>query len=351
MSRPIPAAAALTAAACLLAACTTAQEAAQEAADEDGGCPVEADTSVTATVALAYQPIPNGDLVVRDEGWLEACLPEATIEWSQFASGAEVVQSFGSGTIDLGLIGSSPMVKVVSPPLDIDARVVWIHDVIGEAESLAARGDVQQIGDLAGGVIAVPYGSTAHLSLLNALDHAGLAVGQDVTVINLSPDAMLGAWERAEIDAAWVWNPTLEVLLETGTVVTSSQDTAATGTRTYDLAAATSAFIDAEPEFLAMWTRLQDLAVRRIQTEPDRAADNIGAQLGIDPAEAAGQLVGYHYLTAAEQAGTEYFGGRLAEDLTRTADFLLAQQEIPAVASSQHYADAVHARAITTVAQ
>lgn len=350
MSRTTRTAAALATVLLLLGACTTAQEAAQDAAPEDTGCPVEVDDTVTATVQLAYQPIPNGDLVVRDEGWLEACLPSATIEWNQFASGAEVVQSFGSGTIDLGLIGSSPAVKVVSPPLNIDAQVVWIHDVIGDAESLVALGDVEEIGDLAGGTIAVPYGSTAHLSLLNALDHAGLTAGSDVTLINLSPDAMLGAWEREEIDAAWVWNPTLEVLLETGTLVMSSEDTAAVGTRTYDLAAGTREFIEAEPEFMVMWTRLQDLAVQQIQDEPDWAAEAIGAQLGIDPAEAADQLVGYVYLTAAEQAGSDYFGGQLAEDLTLTADFLLAQQEIPAVAAPEDYLAAVYTEAIATVA-
>lgn len=334
-----------------LAACTTAQEASDDADSSDTGCPVDVDESVTTTVQLAFQPIPNGDLVVRDEGWLEDCLPNATVEWNQFASGAEVVQAFGSGTADLGLVGSSPAVKVVSPPLNIDAQVVWIHNIIGEAESLVALGDATELTDLAGGTIAVPYGSTAHFSLLNALGDADMEVGEDVSLINLSPDAMLGAWEREEIDAAWVWNPTLEVLLETGTLILSSEDTAEAGTPTYDLAAATTEFIDANPEFMEMWTELQDLAVQQIQEEPDHAGEAIGAQLGVSPDEAAAQLVGYGYLRASEQAGDDYFGGKLAEDLTVTADFLLDQQEIDEVATPEHYAEAVYSEAITAVAE
>lgn len=336
-----------------LAACSTAQEAADDAAGETpagDACPVEVDESVTGTVNIAYQPIPNGDLVVRDAGWLEACLPQATIEWSQFASGGEVVQAFGSGTIDIGLVGSSPATKLVSPPLDIEAQVVWIHDVIGEAESLVTRTDAQSVADLAGATVAVPYGSTAHFSLLNALVEEGLEPGTDLTLINLAPDAMLAAWERGEIDAAWVWNPTLEVLLEDGTIVLSSADTAAAGTPTYDMAAATTAFIEANPEFMVTWTALQDEAVRVIAEEPDRAAEAIGAQLGIDPAEAAVQLEGYVYLRAAEQAGQEYFGGKLAQDLALTADFLLAQQEIAEVAPAEVYEQAVYTDALDQVA-
>lgn len=338
-----------------LSACTTAQEAAREAEERDtteraGACPVDVDETVIAEVNVAFQPIPNGDLVVRDEGWLEACLPNATIEWSQFASGGEVVQAFGSGTIDIGLVGSSPATKLISPPLDIAAQVVWIHDVIGDAESLVTRNGAQSVADLAGATVAVPFGSTAHFSLLNAFADAGLDPDSDLTLINLSPDAMLGAWERGEIDAAWVWNPTLEVLLEDGTIVLSSEDTAAAGTPTYDMAAATTTFIEAQPQFMTVWTALQDEAVRVIHEEPERAAEAIGAQLGIDPAEAAEQMEGYVYLRAVEQAGADYFGGKLPEDLLLTAEFLLAQREIEALAPAEVYEQAVYGAAIDEVA-
>lgn len=362
-TRPTPArrtvvrAAAAGAALLTLAACTTADEASEEAADEAAtgtegdACPVEVNEDITTEVQIAFQPIPNGDLVVRDQQWLEECMPNATVEWSQFASGGEVVQAFGSGSADLGLVGSSPATKAISPPLDIDMQVIWIHDVIGDAESLVALGDAESIEDLEGATIAVPYASTAHFSLLNALSDAGLDPSSDVDLINLSPDAMLGAWEREEIDAAWVWNPTLQELLETGTAIISSEDTAAAGTPTYDMAAATRSFIDSNPEFMALWTELQDHAVQMIQDEPEQAAEAIGAQLGIPPEEAASQMEGYVYLRASEQAGEDYFGGTLSQDLATTAEFLLDQQEIAEVSPPEVYADAVYSEAITQVAE
>ncbi|NUP29194.1 MAG: glycine/betaine ABC transporter substrate-binding protein, partial [Nocardia sp.] len=102
-------------------------------------CPFAPDTSVTATARIGYQAIPNADLYVKDRGLLEACLPNATVTWSQFSSGADVVQAFGAGSIDIGTLGSSPATKAVSAPLNLPVRVLWIHDVIGKSESLVVQ--------------------------------------------------------------------------------------------------------------------------------------------------------------------------------------------------------------------
>src|SRR5690606_11624949 len=159
-------------------------------------CPVEVDEEIDTSVRIAFQPIPNGDLVVKDLGWLEACMPNASIEWIQFASGGEVIQAFGSNSVDLGLVGSSPATKAASPPVSVDMQVIWIHDVIGEAESLVVQeGAGETLADLAGKRVAVPFASTAHYSLLAALEREGMTA-QDIELINMAPDAMLAAWGR-----------------------------------------------------------------------------------------------------------------------------------------------------------
>ncbi|MGO0577017.1 taurine ABC transporter substrate-binding protein [Ornithinimicrobium panacihumi] len=312
-------------------------------------CPVEVDEDIDSTVRIAFQPIPNGDLIVRDLGWLEACMPNADITWSQFASGGDVVQAFGSNSADLGLMGSSPATKAASAPLNIDMKVIWIHDVIGDAESLVAqKGTATSLEELSGKKIAVPYASTAHYSLLAALERAGMSAG-DVEMMNMSPDAMLAAWERKEIDAAWVWAPTLPKLLETGDLVLSAAQTAEDGAPTFDLAGATTAFIAGNPEFMQMWTTLQSEAVTMIKDDPDTAAESIAVQLGITPDEVKPQLDGYVYLDAAEQA-EQYFDGQLGEALASTADFLVTQGEIDEASDAQTYADAVYSDAVKAVA-
>lgn len=353
-TRTTRAAVATAAAALVLAGCVDEGRTSNPDSDEGDGasaeCPVEVNEDIDTTVNLGYQPIPNGDLVVRDLGWLESCLPNADINWTQVASGGDMVQAFGSGSVDLGLVGSSPATKAVSPPNDIDMQVIWIHDIIGDAESLVVQeGAGEALPDLAGQTVAVPFASTAHYSLLAALEREGMTPS-DIDLINLSPDAMLAAWERQEIDAAWVWAPTLPQLADSGEIILSAADTAEAGAPTFDLAGASTEFVEANPEFMEVWTAVQDQAVQMIKDDPDAAAESIAIQLGIETDEVLEQIEGYTYLDASEQAGEDYFGGILSQDLVNTADFLVTQDEISEVSPQEAYEEAVYADAIDKVA-
>lgn len=313
-------------------------------------CPFAPDTSVSTTARIAFQNIPNGDLVVKDQRLLETCMPNAKVSWSKFDSGGDVIQAFGTKSVDLGLIGSSPATKGLSAPLNIAMKVVWIHDVIGKAESLVAKDPAaKQITDLKGKKIAVAFSSTAHYSLLQALTDAGMDSAKDVTLINLAPDKMPSAWQGGQIDAAWVWDPTLTVLLKDGHLVTSSDETAKAGKPTYDLGAGTSAFIDGNAAFMTVWAKAQDAAVKMITNEPDKASVSISAVLSIPPADVKKQFEGYTYLDAAKQASPDWLGGKLAKDLQATATFLLNQGGITAISSPDVYATGVDAKPASSV--
>ena len=314
-------------------------------AGSEVGCPWTPDESITTTARLAWQASPTGDLVVKDNGVLEACMPNADISWSQFASGGDVVQAFGANSADLGLVGSSPAAKAVSAPLNLPVQVIWIYDVIGEAESLVARDpSIKGPADLRDKTVAVPFGSTAHYSLLSAIASAGLRSGTDVTLINLAPDAIPAAWQSEQIDAAWVWNPVLGELEKAGGKrVFSSADTAKAGNPTFDLAIGTTDFITKNPEFIEQWTKAQNWAVTKIHDDPAAASESMAIALGISPDQASGQLTGYEYLSASDQAGQQWLGGKLGNDLAATAKFLLSQGAIDAMSAPAVYADAVNA--------
>lgn len=111
--------------------------------------PVEPDPSITSSARIGWQAIPNGDLVIKDLELLEACVPKADISWVKMNSGGDVIQAFGSESLDISQVGSSPAVKSASPPLSKDIKVIWISDVIGDAESLFAKNPaVEELADL-----------------------------------------------------------------------------------------------------------------------------------------------------------------------------------------------------------
>ena len=332
-----------------LTGCVQSGRSTTPAAASGTACPWKADDSITANARLGWQASPTGDLVVKDMRLLESCMPKAHITWSEFSSGGDVVQAFGSGSIDLGMLGSSPATKALSKPLDLPIKVVWIQEVIGKAESLVVRDpSISDVKGLAGKKVAVPFGSTSHFSLLQALADAGLQQG-DVHLINLAPDAILAAWQGGQIDAAWIWNPVLGQLMAKGKEIYSSADTAKAGKPTFDLSAATNAFAEKNPGFMKQWAHAEDYAVHQILDQPAKASESIAIQMGISPKEAGDQLSGYLYLPATDQASDKWLGGTLAQDLFTTAGFLKKQGSIDAVNPEQTYRSGVDAAPAASV--
>lgn len=178
MNRRLTISATLAIAAVGLAGCVdSGRDASGSGGSEQAECPWEADDSVTTTARIAWQKVPTADLIVKDRGVLEACMPEASVTWSNFASGGDVLQAYGGQSVDMGLVGSSPTTIALTKGQDrsLPIEVVWIHDIIGEAEALVVRDEsATSIKDLEGGTIAVPFASTSHYSLLQALDEAGM---------------------------------------------------------------------------------------------------------------------------------------------------------------------------------
>ena len=76
---------------------------------------------------------------------------------------------------------------------------------------------------LIGKKIATPFASTAHYSLLNALKLNGISE-KDVELLDMQPADIYAAWQRGDIDAAYVWEPTLANLLSDGKILLSSAD-------------------------------------------------------------------------------------------------------------------------------
>ena len=292
-------------------------------------------------ITIAYQAIPNGDLVVKHERWLEKALPGTTIEWKLFDSGGSVNEAVAAGSVDIGLAGSSPVSRGLSQNLPYE--VPWIHDVIGRAEALVVRKGITSVAQLKGRKVATPLASTSHYSLLAALQDSGVPQ-KDVKVVDAEPDDILAAWSRGDIDGAYVWNPNLAKIEEDGGhVLLTSADLAKEGKTTYDLAVVTKDFAGKYPAAMKTWLAQEDRAVRLFRSDPDAAATAVGAELNIPADDALAQMKDLIFLTADEQAGADYLGGGLATNLFAAAQFNQKLGQIPTVASQDSYRKAVDA--------
>lgn len=322
------------------------------------GCSVDnSEDSGKPTIRLAYQSFPSGDLIVKDNGWLEEALPEYNIKWTKFDSGADINTAFVAKELDFGAIGSSPVARGLSAPLNIPYQVVFVLDVAGDNEALVARNGtgIATVADLKGKRVATAFASTAHYSLLAALNQAGVNP-EDVDLIDLQPQASLAAWQRGDVDAVYTWLPTLDELRKDGTTIIASRQLATAGKPTLDLGVVSTEFADAHPEVVDTWRKVQARALTLIKDDPQAAAEAVAAQLNTTPEDAANQLKQGTYLTVAELTsptwlGTEGNPGNLAENLHSAAEFLAEQQQIPSAPPLKTFQDAIYTKGLPGVVE
>ncbi|WP_347313395.1 taurine ABC transporter substrate-binding protein [Defluviimonas sp. SAOS-178_SWC] len=273
------------------------------------------------------QLVASSDALQQETGW--------EIEWRKFAAGTDVIAAMASGDVVLSELGSSPLAIAASQGIDL--QLIAFSDVIGKAESLIAHNGsgIAGIADLKGKRIAVPVGSTAHFSLMGALQHEGIAES-DVTIMNMPPDQIAAAWEQGVIDAAWIWQPVQSEILKTGTLIIGADQTAEWGFPTFDGWVVDREFGQANKDKIVAFLKEIDKANASYLSDPaawtvDSAeVQTLAAATGADPAQVPGILEGFTFLPMATQVSDTWLGGAAAT-VKGTAEFLKAAGRIDTV--------------------
>ncbi|GIF14703.1 ABC transporter substrate-binding protein [Actinoplanes teichomyceticus] len=306
-------------------------------------------------IRIAYQAFPSGDLIVKNQGLLEKALPDYRITWTKFDSGASINTAFVAKSLDIAAIGSSPVARGLSAPLNIPYQVAFVLDVAGDNEALVARNGsgITGVAGLRGKKVATSFASTAHYSLLAALAQAGVKESE-VNIVDLEPQDIQAAWGRGDLDAAYTWLPVLDEIRKTGKVLITSRQLATAGKPTLDLGVVSTAFADAHPEAVDAWRKAQAQALDLIAEDPAAASQAVGAELNLPAADALNQLKQGVFLKPADIASPEWLGtegnvGKLADNLVSAAEFLKSQQKIDAVPTLDAVKKAVYVKGLPSV--
>jgi taurine transport system substrate-binding protein len=295
--------------------------------------------ALTAGAALAENVIighfgsPTPMQVARAEGKFDAATGW-TIEWRQFGSGTEVIAAMASGDVQVAELGSSPLSIGTSQGLEI--QLFMIAQGLGTAESLIAKADsgITKVEDLVGKRVAVPVGSTAHYSLMGALTHAGIAE-TDVTIMNLPADQIAAAWDSGQVDAAFIWEPVQNQILQTGTFIVGADQTAAWGFPTFDGWVVNTEFAAANADAMVAFAKTMNEANMAYLADPaawtpdSDPVKKIAEMTGADPAQVPNILKGFTFIPLADQLGPTWLGGAAA-NMKTTSDFLVKAGRIDA---------------------
>jgi len=284
-------------------------------------------------VTIAYQTSAEPAKVAQaDDAFAKAS--GAKVDWRKFDSGSSVVRALASGDVQIGNIGSSPLAVAASQQVPIE--VFLLASQLGNSEALVVKKGIKDPKDLIGKRIAVPFISTTHYSLLAALKHWGIKPGQ-VQIVNLQPPAIIAAWQRGDIDGAYVWAPAVNELEKDGKVLTDSAQVGKWGSPTLDVWVVRKDFAQQHPDVVTAFARSALNAQKAYLDNPEqwlKDGDNLSklSRLsGVPEQQVPGLVQGNTYLTAQQQV--EQLGKPVDQAIIDTAKFLKEQGKVPQAAS------------------
>lgn len=259
------------------------------------------------------------------------------IKWRKFDSGAKVINAMASGDVHIALAGSSPIAAGISRGLDIE--IIWIFEDIASAEALVVRdgSGIFAPQDLKGKKLGVPFVSTTHFHTLFALDQFGIDP-KEVRILNMQPPSIAAAWERGDIDAAFVWDPALGRIKKTGKVLITSGLLSSWGKATFDGCIANKSWAAKNPDFMVKFLKVVAEADESYRSNPmawspdSQMVKNIIKLIGGNPKDVPGVLALYAFPSPEEQASNRWLGGGknggAARALFFTSEFLLKEKKI-----------------------
>ncbi len=290
-------------------------------------------------VTVGYQLIYNPWKVAIADGEIEKATGYK-INWRKFDSGAKVINAMASGDVHIALAGSSPIAAGVSR--GVDMQLFWVAEDIASAEALVVRNGSGIVSpqDLKGKKLGVPFVSTTHFHTMFAMEQFGISPN-DVRILNMQPNAIAAAWQRGDIDAAFIWDPALGRIKQDGKVLITSGQLCKWGKCTFDGLVVDRKFGEENADFMAKFVHIIAAADESYRSNPTAwtpdsdMVKKIVKMVGGNPKDVPGVLALYSFPTLQDQISPAWLGGGAdggaARALKFTSEFLKAQKKIPSL--------------------
>lgn len=291
-----------------------------------------------AKAMLGHFPSANQQNFSKATGSMQKALGEKTkTEFISVSAGPQILTAMAANNMDLCNIGSSAMIVGMAQGLPVS--MVWLHKVVKDSECLVVRTDagINGLADLKGKKVGCPFNTSVHFAVLAAMKTVGLTAS-DVTLVNLRPDALAAAWQRKEIDAAYIWHPVLGNLeKDGGKIIFMTGDLAAKGTIVFDGIICRDAFKKERPELVLAYLKEIDRINTIYRDKPDQVADVMAPFLQIPRETVLTIAKTTHTIPAQEMIKPQWMGPPGTKDsgilkaIADQASFLKGTDQIKSV--------------------
>jgi taurine transport system substrate-binding protein len=307
------------------------------------GCSAQKSSSSTAKDPITGNAYPASiNIGVIDGGPESAILVKENyfkgisvkVNVTNYSAGTDINNAYVAGKVDVASFGSSPIALGISN--NIQYKAVFVPYIEGgniEALAVKSKEGITSVAGLKGKKIAVPFGTTSHYALLNALKLAGLSAS-DVTLLDMSGPDIFAAWDRGDIDATYIWSPALDkCVADGGKIITNDGTLAKQGVTIPEIAVAGTTFAKKYPTLVSQYVKALIEVYDLTQKNPDQAAKDVASWEGVTLDNAKGQITDNTWVSGNDQITDDYLGsdggnGKVAQTLKTIADFHAAQGDI-----------------------
>lgn len=258
-----------------------------------------------------------------------------------FGSTGEGNSALASGRIDSTNNVSSETVTLATKNQNF--RIVQVADSSNGGDGILARNSIQSIADFKGREVAVEIGSVSHFFLLQVLQEAGLT-GDDVKLVNLTPDAAATAYTAGRADIAVTYSPFLKQAADAQSDGRIIYDSSKMPNAILDLYLFSDKIVQERPKAVEAFVRGIFRGKEFLQTNPDEALAIAGKKLELTPEEVAEELKGVQLTSLednikllAEPTSDIY----LVKHMDTLGQFLKGQGQIPEAPSTDMLASLI----------
>lgn len=205
------------------------------------------------------------------------------VVFTRFNSGPAFFAALRSGSIDIADFTTSALASAVASHLQVKAFCVIASTGLTNVLVVQANEGIKTAADLKGKTVASVNGSLPYYGLTKYLTANHMTL-KDIKYLNLPPTSIVAGFQKHEIDAAYLWAPYYNQLLDFGGVpLTNTQQD---GVEAADIWVANASWLDHNQDAARRLLRAESEAQQMIQKDQKGAVDVL-VKWGFDPKAAA----------------------------------------------------------------
>lgn len=253
----------------------------------------------------------------------------AKVELRFFSSGPASLAALGSGALQFMTgIGNPPVVAAIAQGVPL--QVIWAQERYTTDEGLVVRkgSGIHSLQDLQGKQVALVVGSTSPFELDTALALHNIPLSS-VQFNNMSPPSMVAAWERGQINAAYVWDPAFGTMLQNGGKALMYDQNVASEAPIFNLAVVNSNWAKTHQSLVDGFIKAEQAGVAYYHQHPTAAIADMAKEAGITVPLAKTELTGYQLYSVQDQLTSDGLGqgstvasSLVTKSLTSSAKYL-----------------------------